>query len=304
MLNTHKYKNITWVDSQSPTTEEAKTLLEEYNLSPKIVKDLILPTYKDEITLCSDYIYLIFHFPAIRHSHNIEEQQEIDFILGKNFIITNRYEMIDQLEKFTKEFEVNTILKNRTMRDHAGYVFYYIMKDLYSSMFDELESLQDQIKEIEQNIFIGKEKEMVTSVSHISKELMNFEHTIKPHKEILEKLKIYYVKLFDKDFIENIQKLIGEYDKVKVTVEDAVDSIRELRETNDSLLSTKQNEIMKILTIFTVFALPFSIITSLFQMNTKTMPIVNNIYAWPIIVSIEIIITVLLFCFAKKKGWF
>ena len=304
MLNTYRYKNITWIDSLSPTTEEAKVLMERYELSPKVIRDLILPTYKDTITLYGDYIYIILHFPAIRHSHNHDEQQEIDFILGKNYIITNKYEMIDELEKFAKEFEVNSILQCKNMRDHAGYVFYYIMKNLYSSMFDELESLQDQIKEIEQNIFIGKEKEMVSSISQIAKELMNFEHTIKPHKEILEKLKKVYVKLFDKDFIENIQKLIDEHSKVEDILGGTVESMRELRETNDSLLSTKQNDIMKILTVFTFFALPFSIITGFFQMNTKITPIVNSNYAWPIIVGVEITIAILLFCFAKKKGWF
>jgi magnesium transporter len=304
MLNTYRYKNITWIDSLNLTTEEAKILMERYELSPKVIRDLILPTYKDTITLYGDYIYLVLHFPAIRHSHKNDEQQEIDFILGKNYIITNKYEMIDELEKFSKEFEVNSILKSKTMRDHAGYVFYYIMKNLYSSVFDELESLQDQIKEIEQNIFIGKEKEMVSSISQIAKELMNFEHTIKPHKEILEKFKNTFIKLFDKEFIENVQKLVEEHSKIEKTLEDTADSMRELRETNDSLLSSKQNEIMKILTIFTFFALPFSIITGFFQMNTKVMPIVNSNYAWPLIVGIEITITILLFCFAKKKGWF
>jgi len=304
MLNTYRYKNITWIDSLNLTTEEAKILMERYELNPKVIRDLILPTYKDTITLYGDYIYLVLHFPAIRHSHNNDEQQEIDFILGKNYIITNKYEMIDELEKFSKEFEVNSILKSKTMRDHAGYVFYYIMKNLYSSMFDELESLQDQIKEIEQNIFIGKEKEMVSSISQIAKELMNFEHTIKPHKEILEKFKNLFIKLFDKEFIENVQKLIDEHSKIEKTLEDTADSMRELRETNDSLLSSKQNDIMKILTVFTFFALPFSIITGFFQMNTKITPIVNSSYAWPVIVGTEIIIAVLLFCFAKKKGWF
>ncbi|MGB8816222.1 MAG: CorA family divalent cation transporter [Minisyncoccia bacterium] len=304
MINTYKYKDITWIDSQSPTTEEIETLMEGYRLNPKVARDLLLATYKDTITLYDDYIYMILHFPAIRHSHKKEKQQEIDFVLGKNFIITNKYEIIDELEKFAKEFEVNSILKSQNMRDHAGYVFYYIMKGLYSSMHDELESLGDQIKETEQNIFIGKEKEMVNTISQITRELMNFEHTIKPHKEILEKFKNIYTKFFDKDFIENIQKLIDEHKKIKDTLTDAFDSIRELRETNTNLLSTKQNEIMKILTIFTCFALPFSVITGFFQMNTKLTPLVDNTYAWPIIVGVEIVIAILLFFFAKRKHWF
>ncbi len=304
MQSKYSYKNITWTDSLCPTTQEVELLMTEYKLHPKVARDLALPTYKDRVTLYDNYIYLILHFPAIRHSHGDDISQEIDFIIGKNFIITNRYEMIDVLEQFAKEFEVNSILEKRLMKDHAGYVFYYIMKDLYMSLSDELESLGDQIKEVEGNIFNGKEKEMVGDISKISRDLMNFEHTIKTHKNVLETFEGYSKKFFKDDFAENVRKLIDEYEKINTILGDEIDSMKEMRDTNDSLLSSKQNEIMKILTIFTVFALPFSIITGFFQMNTRLTPIVNNPYAWPLIVGVEIIITVSLFLLAKNKKWF
>ena len=87
-------------------------------------------------------------------------------------------------------------------------------------------------------------------------------------------------------------------------MENVTEVLRELRETNNALLSTKQNETMKILTLFTFLALPFTIIASLFQMNTNSTPLVNSNIAWPIIVGTEIFITLILFTIAKKKKWF
>ena len=81
------------------------------------------------------------------------------------------------------------------------------------------------------------------------------------------------------------------------------DFLKELRETNDSLLSTKQNETMKILTVITFLALPFSVITGLFQMNTSSTPLVGNGNDWQIIVGVELCAMIALFIFAKIKKW-
>ena len=61
---------------------------------------------------------------------------------------------------------------------------------------------------------------------------------------------------------------------------------------------------MKILTIFTFLALPFSIITGLFQMNTKNMPLINNQNAWFWIVGFEFLILIIFYLIARKKKWF
>ncbi|NBV77403.1 hypothetical protein EBR66_04530 [bacterium] len=74
-----------------------------------------------------DYAYFVMHFPALRHTHKTVEQ-EIDFVIGKNFIITTRYEMVDPLHKFSKVFEVNSILDKSNLGDHAGFVFFYMLK--------------------------------------------------------------------------------------------------------------------------------------------------------------------------------
>jgi magnesium transporter len=97
---------------------------------------------------------------------------------------------------------------------------------------------------------------------------------------------------------------MNEYYKISKVLENVTEVLRELRETNNSLLSTKQNEIMKTLTIFTFFALPFTIITGFFQMNTKYTPIVNENYGWAVIIGIEILVMIIVFMIAKRKKWF
>jgi magnesium transporter len=304
MLKKQSYKSVTWVDSESVTKNEARELMEEFELSPEVAQDILLPTFKDKIIPHKDYIYLVLHFPAFKHTHNKSHRQEIDFVIGKNFIITNRYEGIDAMEKYAKIFEVNSILNKNESEIGPGELFLAMIKTIYQSLSDELDSINYLLREAERNIFAGKEKEMVFELSRIGREIINFNHIITPHGNILETLSQHSKKILGEAFTLELEEILNEYYKISKILENVTEVLKELRDTNDSLLSTKQNETMKILTVFTFFALPFTIITGFFQMNTINTPIVSSEKGWFIIVGIEIITLITVYLIAKRKKWF
>jgi len=304
MLTKQNYKAISWIDSENPTKDDSRSLMEDYNLSPEVGQDILLPTFKDKLVAYKDYIYLVLHFPAFKHTHNKSHRQEIDFVIGKKFILTNRYESIDAMEKYAKIFEVNSILDKNEAEIGTGELFLAMMRTIYQSLSDELDAINYLLTEAEKNIFAGKEKEMVFELSRIGREIVNFNHIINPHGNILESLKHDGPKILGENFSLELNNVTNEYYKISKILENVTEVMRELRETNNSLLSTKQNEIMKTLTIFTFFALPFTIITGFFQMNTKYTPIVTNENGWLIIVGMELVVMIIVFLIAKKKKWF
>ncbi len=304
MIKKYTNNGITWVDVENPTAEEIRSLMEEYDINPDVARELQLPTYKEKIAPYNDYLYLVLHFPALRHTHKDNAtDQEIDFIVGKHFLITTRYEAIDALERFAKTFELNSILKKGLMENNAGYILYYMIKEFYRAMSDEVDSINDTLKQIEKNIFKGREREMVAEISSANRDLINFNHIILSHKDVLLSLKDSGSKLFDKDFAENFSKTINEYHRIEKVLFNNIDFLRELRETNDSLLSSKQNETMKTLTVVAFLVLPFTVITGLFQMNAVNTPFVGMNNDWQIIVSTELIFAVVFFIFAKMRKW-
>jgi len=304
MYKKQNYRAVTWVDSENPTKDEAREMMEEFNLEPEVAQDILLPTFKDKITTHKDYIYLVLHFPAFKHTHGKSRRQEIDFVIGKNFIISNRYDTIDAMEMYAKIFDVNSILSKDESEIGSGEMFLSMMKTIYQSLSEELDSINYLLREAERNIFSGKEREMVFELSRIGRELVNFNHIITPHGEILESFKISGGKMLGDRFALELSDIINEYYKISKILENVTDVLRELRSTNDSLLSTKQNQTMKVLTIFTFFALPFTVITSFFQMNTTSTPILGTGYDWYFIVGTEILITLVLFIVAKIQRWF
>lgn len=294
---------MTWVDLESPTQEEVREVMEEFNIHPLAANELLSPTTRPKADLYPSFIYLILHFPAFQHKHGHDTNQEVDFIIGKKFIITTHYETIDPLHEFSKVFEVNSIIDKSHLGAHAGFLFYYIAKELYKSLANELEYIQEDLAHIEEYIFAGFERDMVEELSRVNRKLLNFKQSIRLHEEVLDSLQGAGSEFFGEKFSHYLQAINGEYHKVASQLDGHRETLTDLRKTNDSLLSTKQNEIMKVLTIMAFVTFPLSLIAGIFGMNTKMLPIVGLPGDFWIVIGIMAFGMALMFWYFKHKKW-
>ncbi len=304
MVSRYTHKSVTWVDVETPTKEEVRKLMAEFSIHPLVAEELLLPTVKPKVELYNDqFIYLILHFPAFRHTHGAGTDQEVDFIIGRNFIITTRYDTIDPLHKFSKIFEVNSILDRSDIGEHAGFVFFYMIKKLYKALEHELEYISDRLHATEEHIFKGMEKEMVIELSNISRELLAFKQAVALHREVLESFEIAARSFFGDDYAFHTRAILGEFHRINAGILAQLDWLVELRETNNSLLTTKQNEVMKILTIMAFVTFPLSLLASIFGMQTTYLPFVGHPNDFWIIIGVMGIAMFFFFLFFKYKKW-
>jgi magnesium transporter len=305
MIFRYTQKNLTWIDLERPTHEEIKQVMVEWNIHPLVGQELMGPTLRPKVEIYPNFIYLILHFPITgrKSAGRPVEQKEVDFVIGKNFIITTRYNAIDSLHHFSKLFEVNSILDRNDIGEHAGFVFFYMMRAIYDSLLHELD-LNEPIRIIEENIFKGNERAMVVRISEVSRELLDAKRSMRFHKEVLESFAIAGRRFFGEEYSYYTRAIIGEYYKVHNAIESDLESVSELRETNNSLLNTRETETMKRITIIAFLTLPASVITNFFQMGTAYTPIVGLPNDWLILMLLMSGLTVLLFAIAKFRKWF
>jgi len=287
---------------ERPTHEEVRSLMEEFGIHPIVADELLSPSLRPKVDRYPDFIYLILHFPAIRHSHTTS-QQEVDFLIGKNFIITVRYELLDPLHKFSKVFEVNSILDKSDIGAHAGFLFFYMIRKIYGSLGHELTIIGEALKDVEEHIFMGEEREMVAQLSIVHRDLLSFYRALRLHKPVLQSLGYACEEFFGKDFRHYTDNIVGEYYKVEQMLEDEKEILADLRSTNDSLLTTKTNEIMKLLTVTTFSILPATLIAGIFAMDTKYMPIIGLPYDFWIIIGIMFTVGIAVHYILKYKKW-
>lgn len=304
MINRYEYEGIIWIDIENPTADEITEVGQEFKLGPLLRQELLAPTLKARVDTYPDVVYTLLHFPARRHTHNARESQEVDFVIGKHFVITVHYDTVDALVDFARSFEAAMLLKRTMGKFHSGHVLLELAQRLYQEVEYELDSLEDSITAIETAIFSGHEKDMVLAISRVTRELIDQKRTLSMHVEVLASLEQATATLFGEQFIEYLRGVSAFHYRAHQRALAMMDTVNELRKTNDSLLTTRQNEITKNLTIMAFITFPLSLVAGVFGMNTAQTPIVDSPNGFWVIIAVMTILTALFFIYFKFKKWF
>ncbi len=292
MIKKVLHNGITWVDLESPSSEDVATLSKEFKLHPLISSELLSPSLQPKINVYKDYLYIILHFI---------DDKEVDFILGKNFIITTRYEEVEPVIKFSKALSIGEQLHDNNF--NSGILFYYITKGLYTELEDELSRQLVHLKNIEESIYAGNERDMVISLADSGRKILDIHQSLDPHKDVLSSFQLISQDFFNKEYRRYSESLLSNFYKVHRQIKRLSALHSELRSTNDSLLTTKQNSIMQVFTIVAFVTLVPSLIASIFGMNAHNMPFIGTQYDFWLIIFLMVLSSTIIFIFFKHKRW-
>lgn len=300
MISRYSYHDLTWIDLESPSREEIVHISEEFSLPSIVGDEMFSNSLRSKVDLYDNFIYLILHFPDINNNGVVEDDLEVDFVIGKNFLLTVRYETILPMTEFTNMFETPSI--QDTVKRHGGILFTAMMKQLYKHCINELEITTDNIRDIEHRIFEGQEERMVKILSHTRRKLLDFKQATKFHADVLKSYEAASAHFFGESYNYYATSITSEYNKVDSMLQGHREVLNELQQTNDSLLSTKSNEIMKTFTIMSFVMLPLSVITGVFGMNASFV-FINDISDFFFIVAAMSITGLIMFIFFKHRKW-
>src|SRR5262245_40750660 len=136
MIMRHTRGSVTWVDLESPSHSELASVMSEFKIDPRIEEEIIEPTLYPLTIPFPGYQYLVVHFPTpdpTAGTHN----QEIDFVVGKNFIITVRYEVIETIHNLHRVFEAEELLGLPHPKAHADELLERLMRRMYGAIREE-----------------------------------------------------------------------------------------------------------------------------------------------------------------------
>jgi len=304
MITRHKRGKTVWVDLECPTEEEISVVMDEFDIDERIHEEISTPTPYPLSISFPGYTYLILHFP-VAGSEDGTRSQEIDFIVGKTFVLTARYETIESLHNLHRILEAEELLNLPEKLLKTGELLERVMSRLYASISEDIEQAGRRLERIERDIFSGKEQNTVRKISEAGRILLRFETALKRHREPLaDFLSALGTPAF---FGSNFEEHAAHIEARRIHAADLVASYRavaqELRITNDSLLSASQNQVTKTLTVLAFTGVPLTLIASVFGMNVEAMPIVHGPNGFWIIVGLMIAMAFLFFVFFRFKKW-
>lgn len=303
MRNIISFEKITWVDIQNPSKEDIRYLKKSFNFHHLILGELIPPGYRPKVEQHKNYLFMILYYPVYSKEKRETKSRELDIIATKNVLITSHYQSILPLKHLFDVCNLYSKAKKTYMSRGVGELLFYIQSSFWNSCLIKLHRINRRLNSIEKEIFRGKEKEMVLEISLVKTDIINFWRIMDPQKEILESLSREGPVFFGQRLTPYFSDLLGTFGQIWNDIKTHKETILALEDTNQSLLSTKTNEIMKILTIFSVIFLPLTLIASIWGMNLTNIPFSNFSGGFWILLLIMILMMGLMTSYFRKKKW-
>lgn len=293
---------LRWINLKNPSADDIRKAAEELNVPFLLTNDLATPVPKNYATEIDSFIKITLDFPVVKRI-DIQHPYEVKFIISKNSLLTVQYEEMEGIDRFKRQFEVSTLLRKNQKGLTGVHLFMSLINHLYDSASTKLDYIETKLGDIESEIFKNNEKQMVLDISDVSKKLITFRHITRSHEDVFREAGPLFQSIYKDAFLKDMQNIQVHYFTLLRRTNTLFDTLTALRETNTAMLSTRQNEIIKNLTLMAFVTFPLSLLSSMFGMNVQSAPIIGKAGDFWIIVGIMLCGMIGFFIFFKRKGW-
>ncbi|MDA1337193.1 MAG: magnesium transporter CorA family protein [bacterium] len=303
MRNIIEHKGVTWVDVQNPTKEDVEYLGKNFALHPIASEQLIPPSWTTKVEHFTTHLFLVLFVPNYSKERKATRPRELDIIVGKDFLVTSHYNSILPIKAIFDACMLYEEKREEHMDKGTGFLLYHILHEIWEDQGAKVLNVEKKLTLIEESIFQGKERDMLQEISLAKADIINFWRIVRPQKGTFNSLKDISSEFFGEETVHYFSHLYNHWARVMSTLIIAKETIQSLDQTNNALLTDKTNEIVKLLTIFAVIVFPLTLISSIFGMNTKILPLVGLPGDFWIIAAIMAAGTLLMIALFKKKRW-
>jgi magnesium transporter len=260
---------LTWVNVVSPDVETAQGLALRFGWHPLDVEDLVSKRQRPKVDDYEDdgYLFAVLHFPVFDQAVQRLNAAEIDIFIGHDYVVTVPNRELLPVTRLFARCDDDERLREQLFARGSGRLLYEILDDLFDYCFPILDKIAHKLDVIEDEMFEGRSYEVVRDLSNVKQEIISYRKIIKPERSTLrvlerrvesflpEELEMYFDDIVDS--AERIWDLLDNYKEV----------VEGLESTNESVISHRQNDVLRLLTVISVVILPLTLVTGLFGMN-------------------------------------
>jgi magnesium transporter len=293
---------LTWINLSAPDVESAEALAERFGWHPLDNEDVLSKRQRPKIDEYPDDLFVVLHFPVYDKSIQRLNAAELDVFLGPGYLVTlPNVELLPVTRLFQRCLD-DEQLREDLFSKRSGYLLYHVLDDLFDYCFPILDKIGHKLDTVEDDMFEGRAEEVVRDISNVKQEIISYRKIIKPERSTLrvlerrterflpEELDVYFDDIVDS--AERIWDLLDNYKEV----------VEGLESTNESVLSHRQNEVLRVLTVVSVIMLPLFVITGIFGMNVA-FPGTETREAFWVILGVMIAALVGMIGYFRYKRW-
>jgi magnesium transporter len=251
-----------------------------------------------------------YHFIVGRMVNSLDDEalttEQLSIFLGRNYVLTFQEQPGDCFDTVRDRISKGG---GRIRSCGPDYLAYALIDAFIDDYFPVLERYGERLEALESEVIYRADNQLIAHIHQVKRDLLVLRRAIWPLREAINSLirdptplisdetRIYFRDCYDHavqliDLLENYREIASSLVEVYL-----------------SSVSNRLNEIMKVLTIFTVVFIPLNFIASIYGMNFSTdksswnMPELNWVYGYPFALGLMAAVALFMLIYFRKKRW-
>src|ERR671913_2296338 len=260
---------LRWLNIERPRPIDRAWLEEHFDFHPLDFEDVLSRNQRPKIDKYDDYLFIVLHFPVFDRNAGRLGTGELDIFVAPGLLITLPNQPIQPVEYLFERCRQKEELREQLFSKGSGFLLYRIVDDGFDYCFPMLRKIGNKLDAVEDEIFEGAAEEVVRDISNVKQEIINFRKVIRPQRTVLrdlEKVKQRFLAP-DMDLEIYFDDIVDAHERIWDMLENYKEVVEALEDTNESVISHRVNDILRVLTSISVIVLPLTFIASLWGMN-------------------------------------
>jgi magnesium transporter len=260
---------LTWVNVDDPTLDIAQDLARRFGWHPLDVEDIVSKRQRPKIDDYDDegYLFGVLHFPVFDKAIQRLHAAELDFFIAEDYLVTLPTRQLLPVTRLFGRCESDEAFREQLFAKGSGRVLYEVLDDLLDYCFPILDKIGHKLDVIEDEMFEGRAEDVVRDISNVKQEIISYRKVMKPERSTLRVLDRRVARFLPEELEAYFDDLNDAAERIWDQLDNYKEVIEGLESTNESVISHRQNDVLRLLTIISVTMLPLTLITSIFGMN-------------------------------------
>ena len=296
-------RTLRWINIDEPRLADRQWLDENFPFHELDLEDVASHNQRPKVDEYDEYLFLVMQFPRFDKESGRLHAAELDIFLGPDYVITLPNEEILPLPALFERVQSREDVREQLMSKGSGYLLYEILDRCVDASFPMLGQLGRKLRRLEDDIFEGRRSdESVREISNAKQEIINFRAVIRPQRAVFRSLERAKQRYLTEDLDIYFDDLTDASERIWDVLESFKEIVEGLEGTNESVLSHRLNDGLRVLTAVSVILLPLTLVASVFGMNVH-FPGEGSPDAFWVILAVMTVILVGMVLFFRRRGW-
>jgi magnesium transporter len=251
-----------WLDLDAPNAQEIETLEDIFHFHPLALEDLRKKGQRPKLEDFGDYMFLVYYGAKDPAGGTAVALEEVHAFISGGYLVTVHDGDCGALDEVRKRLET-------LPPSSEQFVVYRVLDALTDTFFPLLESLEDRLEDLDEEIFSQPSPDHLQPLTELRRDLVTLGRVATPQRDMLARhiddiLEVPGLQADSRNYFRDL------YDHA-IRISDQIDSYRDLllgsRDAYLSVTSNRLNEISKQLTVVATIFLPLSFVVGFFGQN-------------------------------------